>query len=196
MKYPYSKVYKLYTGLKKNNVETSMILEIMKGGEEIEAGSSPMDKSNWFSEAMKKMENLLDHQKRVQIRECCACNLGGKRLKLTTEIRDQYSTFEDRIRAANDTKYIFGHSVELMENGKIKVQFQPDNSSHTVCSCLPGEFNKLSLTYCYCCGGYVKNHLQAILGETLKCTVQSSATNSGGEKPCTFILERTQPDSV
>lgn len=191
MNYEYGRIQKLYESLVQHGIEDKIIAEIMEGGEQIKSGSKPIMKSEWLTLAMHRMDKLLAHEQRVQIREACACCLGGKRFKLSKEINKSNKTFEERIKAANETKLVFGHKVELLDNGKIKVSFQPDNWASYCCSCIPQTKETVSMTYCYCCGGHVKHHLQTVLGEPLKCTVTSSALSSCGKKGCTFILERS-----
>lgn len=45
-----------------------------------------------------------------------------------------------------------------------------------------------SITYCYCCGGHIKHHLQIALGRSLVLKVRSSALSSGHKRPCSFLF--------
>ena len=122
------------------------------------------------------------------VREACACCLGGKRLKIVKGISREYETLEDRIKAANEAKFVFGHSVTMMEDGRILVCFSPEGLTQYGCTCLPQAKEPLPITYCYCCCGHMKHHLQIALGRKLACTVRSSALSIGGRKPCIFIF--------
>lgn len=64
------------------------------------------------------------------------------------------------IAAANNTPFVFGHSVSLEADGRVLVSFAPDNLEQYRCVCLPKASEPISITYCYCCGGHVKHHLQ------------------------------------
>lgn len=141
-----------------------------------------------MKEAMLRMDNLLDRETRYAVREACACCLGGKRLKIAKGISRANENLEDRIKAANEARYVFGHSVTMMEDGRILVCFWPEGLTEYRCVCLPKAKEPLSITYCYCCGGHVKHHLQIALGQKLACKVRFSAVSSGGKKPCTFIF--------
>ena len=68
------------------------------------------------------------------------------------------------------------------------VCFAPEGQEHYRCVCLPKAREPLPVTYCYCCEGHVKHHLQAALGRKLAGVVRSSALSSGGAKPCTFLF--------
>jgi hypothetical protein len=107
----------------------------------------------------------------------------GKR-KYVQGIAKNNRTLEDRIKAANEEHYVFGHSVRLADNGEIIVHFQPEGLDHYHCSCLSKAQLPMSITYCFCCGGHMKHHLQNALACQLDCTVLSSARSSGGTKPC------------
>jgi len=48
----------------------------------------------------------------------------------------------------------------------------------------------MPLSYCFCCAGSYRRHLQLRLGVELKTReIVSSPINSGGEKPCVIIFE-------
>ena len=48
----------------------------------------------------------------------------------------------------------------------------------------------MPLSYCFCCAGHCRQHLQKLLGIQLNTKeIVSSPINSGGEKPCEFIFE-------
>lgn len=76
----------------------------------------------------------------------------------------------------------------MLENEEIMVRFAPQGLDHYRFVCLPKATKSLPITYCFCCGGHVKHHLQTDLEVDLDCTVQSSALSSGGKEPCTFIF--------
>ena len=114
--------------------------------------------------------------------------LGGKRLKLSKEIPKEHETLEARVADANDTRFVFGHSVTLQEDGRLLVRYAPEGSPHCGCVCLPKAREPLPATYCYCCEGHVKHHLQIALGRKLAGVVRSSALSTGGSKPCTFLF--------
>ena len=123
------------------------------------------------------------------MREGCACCTGGKRDKDSKAIAKDYTTLEDRIKAANETKFVFGHSVKMMKDGKVRVQFFPDGMESYRCPCMPQVQKQMPLSYCFCCGGHVKHHLQNALGRKLDYTVLYTVRSSGGKKPCTFSFE-------
>lgn len=187
-KYEYGRIRILAKKLSELQIDKKVIDQIMAGGKLIRKSTKPEKKAGWMDTAMRCMDKLLDKETRHTVRELCACCLGGKRLKLSKAIFKNNSSLEQRIKAANETKFVFGYSVELQNDRKIAVAFYPEGLPEYKCVCLPKAKKPLPITYCYCCGGHVKHHLQIATGLTLKCTVRSSALSSGGKKPCTFIF--------
>jgi len=184
--YEYHRIGHLAEELEIAGIDQEIIGQIMEGGEDVLRSTKPEKKADWMREAMLRMNRLLDIATRKAVREGCACCLGGQRLKISTGIAKENETLEERIKAANEAKYVFGHSVTMLENGEIIVCFAPEGLDQYRCVCLPQAKEPLPIIYCYCGGGHVKHHLQIALGRTLDCTVRSSALSSGGKYPCTF----------
>jgi hypothetical protein len=182
--YEYHRIGHLAEQLEIAGIDREKIDHIMEGGEDILRKTSPEQKADWFRGAMIRMNRLLDSKTRNAAREACACCLGGRRLKTSRRIAQENESLEDRIKAANEANYV--GSVTMMENGEILVRFAPEGLDRYRCVCLPRAKEPLPITYCYCCGGHVKHHLQIAIGRELDCTVRSSALSSGGKKPCTF----------
>jgi hypothetical protein len=162
----------------------------MESGELVNSNSSMEKKVEWCFNAMNKMDELLDNNIRQKIREGCACNLGGKRENYCREKKKKYGIIEDRIKVVNDTHYIFDQEIKIIGNGKYKVTFWEEPILEPKCSCFPKiKFDKKwSETWCYCCGGHVKHHLEVILGKKVVAKIISSALTSQGKKNCIFEL--------
>lgn len=185
--YKYGRIARLAEKLVAAEIAPEIIDRIMVGGEDIRQSTKPELKAEWLKGAMERMDALLDPETRHAVREACACCLGGKRLALAKEIARK-ETLAERIAAANEARFLFGHSVTLQEDGRVHVSFFPAGLPAYRCVCLPKAQEPLPITYCYCCGGHVKHHLQIALGRKLACQVRSSALSSGGKEPCTFLF--------
>jgi hypothetical protein len=186
--YEYGHVRTLAAKLDEAAIAPEIAGKILEGGEAIRRRDKPEKKAEWMRLAMDRMDSLLDEPTRHAVRETCACYLGGKRLEISRGIARDHAALEDRIRAANDAKFVFGHSVTVQDDGRILVRFFPEGLEEYRCVCLRGAKKPVSITYCYCCGGHAKHHLQTALGLKLSCTVRSSALASGGREPCTFLF--------
>ena len=186
--YEYHRIAALADSLQKAGIDQTTIDQVMLGGDAIRKSTTPEKKADWLRAAMLRMDDLLELDTRRTVREACACCLGGKRDQLAKAIAKDHETLEERIRAANETRFVFGHSVTLQDDCTVLVNFFPDGWTSYRCPCLPQAKEPLSITYCFCCGGHVKHHLQHALGRQMTCRVRTSALSSGGTKPCTFVL--------
>lgn len=186
--YEYGRIKILADRLEAAGIAPEVRAKIMSGGESIKKTDKPEKKAAWMGEAMKRMDALLDEPTRHSVREDCACCLGGKRLEISKGIGRKHETLEDRIGAANEAKFVFGHSVTMQDDGRVLVCFAPEGLDSYRCVCLPKAKEPVSITYCYCCGGHAKHHLQLALGRELSMEVRSSALESGGKRPCTFLF--------
>lgn len=186
--YEYGRAKTLADALSKAGIAPEIRAQILEGAELVRAKDSGEKKAEWVRQAMKRMDDLLDKATRHKVREDCACCLGGKRLEVSKGIAKKNSTLDDRLKAANEARFVFGHSVTLQDDGRILVSFFPEGLPEYGCVCLRKAGAPISITYCYCCGGHVKHHLQHALGRKLEMTVKSSALSSGGTRPCQFLF--------
>ena len=169
---------------------------ILEGAEGVRKTDKPEAKAEWLGMAMRRMDALLDRETRYAIREKCACCLGGKRHDISRLIAREHATLEERIAAANEARFVFGHSVTMLDDGRVLVQFFEEGLPSYRCVCLPQAKETLSITYCYCCGGHAKHHLQAALRRKLSVKVLSSVLASGGTAPCVFDFTITDGDAA
>jgi hypothetical protein len=187
-RYAYGRIAILAAQLEEAGLAPEIIAQIMEGGEGIRQSTAPDAKAAWMREAMQRMDRLLDRETRYAVRQNCACCLGGKRAELSKAIAKKFATLEERVAAANETRLVFGNGVTKEDDGSVTVRFAAEGQGPYRCACLPKAEEPLSITYCYCCGGHVKHHLQNALGRPLKVEVRASALSSGGKRPCTFRL--------
>jgi hypothetical protein len=192
-KYNSGNIYRLDQSLVKNAIDANIRKKIMKSGEFIQGTSKPEALAEWCFKAMIKMDELLDESIKQRIREDCACCLGGKREKLCKSVNRDFTTPEERINAINETHYVFGHEIRITGKGKYEVIFYDEETIEKKCSCYGRRLNvlnkKWSKTWCYCCGGHIKHHLETVLGKKVKVKLISSVLSSMGNKNCHFELK-------
>jgi len=186
-KYEYHRIERLAEQLKVANVAPAIINDIMDGGDKVLRKTPPAKKADWLRGAMLKMNNLLDVKTRKAVREGCACCLGGKRLKISQTVFKENNTLEERVKAVSASRVV--GNVTLQSNGEILALFDMQKEPPYRCYCLGQAKEPLPITYCFCCGGHVKHHLQVALGKNLDCTTRSSALSSGGKFPCAFSFK-------
>jgi hypothetical protein len=179
-----SRVVRLTEQLEIAKIDREIISQIMEGGEEINKTAKLEEIADWFRGAMIKMDELLDEETRNAVRERCACCLTSRKVKTCMKIAQENTSLEEKIKAISDKKYICG-SVTMTDNGDI-LACGDEERYRNKCVCLPETKKPLSITYCYCCGGHIKHHMQIALGRKLDCTVVASPLSSGGKYPCTF----------
>ena len=188
-RYPYGRIARLDEQLRAAGVAEETIARIMAGGEVVCKTAQPAVKATWLRGAMERMDDLLDPATRIAVRERCACCLGGKRGEISQAIGRKYASLQERIAAANEARFVFGHSVTLQPDGRVLVCFAPEGRAPYRCACLGDQVvEPISLTYCACCGGHVKHHLQQALERKLSCEARSSALASGQAQPCSFLF--------
>lgn len=189
MDYKYGKIGKLAQSLSDNGMDPAIIQLIMKDGDKIKQTDKNEKKAEWFFNAMKIMDKELGIGERQKIREDCACCLGGKRNEVCKRINKKYCDTADRISAANDARLVFGNAVKEKGKGVYEVSFFPDDAEMKTCPCMKGLKEAMPITYCYCCGGHVRHHLETVLGKKLSVKVLETVLSTEGEKGCRFELE-------
>jgi hypothetical protein len=179
--------------LEKNGIDKEIHKKIMESAELVKPSSKPIVVAEWCFNAMNVMDELLDEKTRQKVREDCACRLGGRQEKLCKEANKNYLTSEERIMAINEAHQVFGHEVKIIGEGIYEVLFQDESVPEKRCACSHSRLNGLnkewSKTYCYCCGGHVKHHLETVVGKKLNVEVIASALSSIGKKSCHFRLK-------
>lgn len=182
----YHQVRKLRRELAKSGVSAEVTAVIMEGRGAVYDNSSTGEKSHWMAEAMRRMDSLLDYETRRRVREGCSCCLGGKRREAMRAVAKEGGSIEERLEAVERAQIV--PYVRLQPDGRIVARFGPEGPATFDCPCLRQAEERISLTYCQCCGGHVRRHLQTALERKLSCEVVSSILNSGGREVCTFLL--------
>ena len=189
-----ARVYGIKKGLAQNNVDEKRIKEII-GNENLTG-------------VIVRMEKLLDPGMMHEILDACACG-GGKEFiksceKTGKEIADK--TLSEKINHINSISPE-SDNIVLNDDNTLTVTWSFGDKGKNKCLCsaaltkgvkvaeLALESNAaddcaMPLSYCLCCAGAGRRHLQLRLGVELKTKeILSSPINSRGSKPCQFVLE-------
>lgn len=192
---PYPKSLK--RSLKKHDVDNAIIQEIYEGYEAIEDKSPKKIKIQFMRRAMEILDRCFDFDERCAIIDNCACCLGGLRQKNINKFIDtiegQNMTLAKKIQALRES-LLFSETTRLNTDGTITdgVYYRVDGQYKCACTCLSKEVieEPISSTYCLCCAGHFRHHLQNALDIKLKTIkVVSSPLESLGEKPCEFVFK-------
>ena len=189
-----ARVYGIRKQLDQNNVDKKLIKEILGNGDLVED--------------VKRMETLLDSDLLYESLDSCAC-LGGKEyLKKCEEIGKELTgkSLNEKLLHLNG-KVLTSERIALNNDGTLTAVIVFRNNGQYSCACsatvckgvkvsdlaLPksdSDGRDMPLSYCLCCAGSFRRHLQLMLDVKLKTkAIISSPINSRGEKPCEFVYE-------
>ena len=186
-----ARIYGIKKRLEQNNIDGKMIKEIIGNGDLINT--------------VTKMEQLLDHDMMVEILDSCACLGGREFLRQCEKIGKELAgkSLKEKVDCLND--HVLGSErITLVGNSLLTGTFSYQENEKYICVCsaavktnvtvadLTGNIDDrvMPLSYCFCCAGSFRRHLQLQLGVGLKTKeIVSSPINSKGEKPCEFIFE-------
>ncbi len=189
-----ARIYGIKKRLEQNHIDEKTIKQIIGNGNLINT--------------ITQMEKLVDLDMMHDILDSQACS-GGKDFikrceKIGKEIADK--TLSEKISHINSISPDSEKIVLNAENTLTVVwSFNDKEKYKCLCSADVNKGVKVSelalenndnvdnimpLTYCYCCAGSGRRHMQLQLGVELKTKeVISSPINSKGQKPCEFIFE-------
>lgn len=179
------RILKLEEQLEVAKIDRETAGQILEGGEGLTKASRPEDVAEWFRGAMLKMDKLIGEETRFAIREGCACMLAGQKAKSCQRVAQEHKSLADKVKAVSALHYICGE-LWIGENGDINTRGDTEGKYGNKCVCLIQAREPVSITYCYCCGGHFKHHLQMALGVKLECTAVTTPLSTGNKAPCTF----------
>ncbi|HNV06113.1 MAG TPA: hypothetical protein PKH64_08340 [Petrotogaceae bacterium] len=186
-----ARVYGIKKKLALNNVDEKTIKEII-GNEDL-------------VDVIGRMENLIDSDMMHEILDSCACGGGQEFLNQCKKIGKDLAgkTLDEKIDYLNN--YIFhSEKIILNRNNLLTGTFLYKENEKYKCACSAAvkkgmmvydltentDNRTMPLSYCFCCAGSFRRHLQLQLGIELKTKkIVSSPINSRGQKPCEFIFE-------
>lgn len=159
---------------------------------------------------IKRMDEMLAPDVKYKILDLCACcTKSSKSHKIAKDYGRVMAekSLQEKINGLAGAVF-YADCVTLNNDNTLTVHFCWDVNGNKTCSCcdikapiIAGKLlakNKkvavddrvMPLSYCFCCAGHFRYHLQNALGIKLKTKeIVSSPINSKGEKPCEFILE-------
>jgi hypothetical protein len=190
-------IQKLKDELRSKKVSEEVISELFRGYEELTDHCSKKEKYQVFARVMERMDQLMPAEARQSLLAGCACCLGGSREKKVKEfvksIEGKALSLGEKVEALRESG-LFGFPQMLADGTITDGIHYPAVKGGWQCAC--PNFHKekqketISLTYCYCCAGHFRHHLQKALCVKLKTPkVLSSPLESMGREPCEFIFE-------
>jgi len=173
--------------LERNDIDEKIIKEIIDNGDLVDV--------------ITRMEKILSPELIYEILDSSACGTSIKELKALKKI--DVETLQDRINNISSLNDFHSDwNVSLNQDNTITAGWiiKKDDKYACVCSAIVKKEVKVSdlsitnrtmpLTYCLCCAGHCRRHLEKLLDIQLKTKeIVSSPINSNGQKPCEFIFE-------
>ncbi len=179
--------------LNEYNIPTDTIEKINAGFDDIADKSSKKKKAQYLFHAMNVIDTELDENTRQKVMESCACTIGSSVEKKTEQFarKTQGLSLQEKVRLLCEVKHL-GNPV-LQDDGTIFIGYAVENGRTYSCPCpqISGvEITEpMTLTYCMCCVGHFKYQFEKALGVNLEVKQISSALESRGESPCSFVLK-------
>jgi len=198
-------VEKLRENLVHSGVDKSVADSIFEGFENITNKSTKKEKIRFFSHAMNLIDEKLDRDTKYNVLDSCACSLGGFRARKIKEFVRTHGKkgLREKVSLIGETfanRNVIGNPV-LNANNTITagIVYSDGNKYKCACPCFHNErlTTTISKTYCYCCAGHFRHHYQNAFGIALRTKeIVSSPLDSLGEKPCQFLFEIVNRDSM
>jgi len=182
-----ARVYGITKKLETYNIDKEVIKNIIGNGDLVDI--------------ITKMENMLDHEVTYKVLDSCACGISIKEINSLKKIAAD--SLEEKIKGISLlADFHASWNISINQDKTLSAGWVLKDGESFACACTAVVHNKIKvgdlvrgsrkmpLTYCYCCAGHCRRHLQKLLDVQLKTkAIVSSPINSGGQKPCAFIFE-------
>lgn len=165
---------------------------VMEGSEELESSSKGEKFAEWVREAMTKLDDLVDQSTRDRIMQNCGRNCSleyGEVIQCARERFRQRRNLDDYL---NSEMRMHRQRIRLKREGDILYQvYEPRSGAKGArCFCsllrnLPQD-QSISLTYCHCSKGFVRNYWEQVFGKPVKVEILESVISGG--KECRFAI--------
>jgi hypothetical protein len=143
-----------------------------------------------------QMDKLLTPEQCLSIMEQQGCCKTGKSDEANRAFGLKYAekTIEEKINLLSKANIPYSVPCQLNNDDTLTVFWGSGEEGNYQCVCYGikklTEPVKISRTYCGCCGGHVRHHLQNALGVGLRLKkIVSSPNSSNGKKRCEFLFE-------
>jgi hypothetical protein len=144
-----------------------------------------------------QMDELLSPEQCLSIMEEQGCCKTGKNdiANRAFGLEHADKTIEEKIKLLPNAKIPYNVPCQLNNDGTLTAYFE-----NYKCGCYGikkmSEPVKIPRTYCGCCGGFMRYHLQNALGVGLQLKeIVSSPNSSNGKKRCEFLFKIIEPNN-
>jgi hypothetical protein len=164
---------------------------ILAGMDDVHAGSKPEVKVDWARELMRRMDEMLDPETCVQIREGCACVLSNERsiyARAFRKLRKQYpgddAYLDQVVGYLNATTPLRRCGDVTREGDRI---YSVIAYGQCACPVLHGGLHgPISVTWCHCSKGSLLSVYRHVFPERT-CEMEILRTVATGAEECCFV---------
>lgn len=170
--------------------------KILSGMNHIKESSSPEAKAQWAYEVIKRMDEILDSDTCIKVRENCTClksNENSIYAKTFRKLRKQYMGEDNYIDEV--VKYLNG-TKPLRRCGKVSREGDRIISviAEGRCDCptiREGLKQPISITWCHCCKGSLLSVYKYVFPDKT-CKMEIIESVAAGGSTCTMITKYEQ----
>jgi hypothetical protein len=182
--------------MKKTMVKQKIPMEIISKFDNLESNGNKYDDIITF---VNQMDILLSKEQCLSVMEEQGCHKHESVVAPFRQfgIENANKTIEEKIKLLDKLESVHKPPCCLNQDGTLSIYWGHEQNGNYKCVCsiipkLTGNKN-ITITYCGCCGGHVRNTFQYALGVKLKLkNIVSSPINSNGKDNCKFIFEIIQ----
>ena len=179
-----------------SHIGNGMGEEILSGLCDVTGEETPQECAKWADDVSKRLEEKIDPNKLIQIRQECACIKTNKysayNRKYFKELREKYEDETEYLIAVAsflNGRPRVGRKVELVD-GKIITHM----GAGSTCGCFAvknGWKRPSSITWCRCCQGTLFSIYQFVLPNKI-CHMDIIETHATGGSDCIFATWYTE----
>ena len=165
--------------------------KILSGMDYVKESSSPEVKAQWAYEVVKRMDEVLDSETCIEVRENCTCLKSNENSiyaktfrKLRKQCTDEDSYIDEVVKYLNDTRPLRRCGEVSRKGDRI---FSVIARGRCACPTIrEGLKQPISVTWCHCCKGSLLSVYKYVFPDkTCKMEIISSVA-SGGDT-CTMV---------
>jgi hypothetical protein len=185
--------------------------KVMAGSEKVASASNALERAKWIGEAMKRLDELVDYEKRRRIMIGCSDKFPKTRIRLLRSEYRRLGSVDRLLEIMSKDNSWFGlsfYEYPTREGNVIhvtKIPYDPikyqaatnaTEKRYNYCHCaLVKELTKIpdykiSPTYCCCGAGWYDSLWEGILGKPVRVEVVQSVLR--GDDCCKFAIHLPQ----
>jgi hypothetical protein len=175
----------------KKHVDRETEEAVLAGMDYVSSSSKPEVKVAWAREAMQRMDQHLDPETCIKVREECACVKSNEKSIFARNFRRLRKLYPDDSEYLDEVVKYLNATTPLQRCGEVTREWDKIYSviarGQCVCPVLhEGLREPLSITWCHCCKGSLLSVYRYVFPEQT-CEMAIVRTIAGGAEECCFV---------